>query len=217
MIRSGRQFSDPSKTTEDKESPTVARKCFATVNVKDAEKGTVELIFSRFNVKDLDNDWTLPGAFESGASVLMSAYGHTSWRGQLPIGKGVIRVEPEYAAFDGRFFLNTVGGRETFETMKETSELQQFSYAYDILETGEVTEDLRQRGVWQVLKKLKVHEVSPVLLGAGIDTQLLSVKGRKAEPTAEELAAAAALETGARQEFARFQKTRARLVAIGRW
>lgn len=189
---------------------TAARKSL-TVQVKDAEKGIVECVFAVLNVKDHDNDVTLPGAFEDGAAVRISAYGHSSWMGELPVGRGVIRIEGDKAILDGQFFLSTTHGRDTFQTVKEMGDLQEWSYGYEVLETGEVTEELRQRGVYRVLKKLKVHEVSPVLIGAGIGTETLSVKVAAAIPPAAPVPAATDREAAVR-ELGRFEKTRARLL-----
>lgn len=180
-------------------------------SVKDAEKGTVEAVFSTFNVKDHDDDVTLPEAFEDGAKVAISAYGHRSWMGMPPVGKGVIRVEKDRAILEGQFNLKTEAGRETFETVKDMGELQEWSYGFDVLEAGTPSEEQRQKGVRRILKKLKVYEVSPVLRGAGIDTETLSVKSEKTEPTPEETKAAADAALKARKEFARFIKTKARL------
>src|SRR5439155_11358226 len=125
---------------------------------------------------DKDADWTPPGAFEDGAEVLISAYGHSSWGGQLPVGKGVIKTTAKDARLVGRFFLETQGGRDTFATIRGLGGLGQYSYGFDILEKGELTDELVQRGVRRVLKRLKVHEVSPVLRGAGVDTRTISTK-----------------------------------------
>lgn len=180
-------------------------------SVKDAEKGTVEAVFSTFNVKDHDDDVTLPEAFEDGAKVAISAYGHRSWMGMPPVGKGTIRVEKDRAILEGQFNLKTEAGRETFETVKDMGELQEWSYGFDVLEAGTPSEEQRQKGVRRILKRLKVYEVSPVLRGAGIDTETLSVKAEKTEPTPEERRASEELQIRARKEFARFMKTRARL------
>jgi hypothetical protein len=218
--------------------------------VKDAGKGLVEAVFSTFNVKDFDDDLTLPGAFEDGAPVTISAYGHKSWAGVMPVGKGAIRAETGRAVLDGQFFLQTAAGKETFEVVKAMGQDQQWSYGYDVLETGTLSEEMRQKGVSRVLQKLKVYEVSPVLVGAGVGTTTLSMKAAT-DPCAtcdhamsahaknadggagacttdgcsctmfmtapDPMKAMREVSTRARQEFARFQKTRARLVAIGRW
>jgi HK97 family phage prohead protease len=181
--------------------------------VKDAEKGLVSCVFATFNVKDYDGDWTLPDAFENAAAVAISAYGHRSWAGAMPVGKGILRVEKDRAILDGQFFLNTEAGKETFAVVKEMGELQEWSYGFDVLETGELTQDLRQKGVWRVIQKAKVYEVSPVLVGAGVDTQTLTVKAKKDEQETEDRKAADAMATEARQQLARFLKTRARLAS----
>jgi hypothetical protein len=185
--------------------------------VKDADKGIVEAVFARFNVKDYDDDFTLPGAFEEGAPVLISAYGHKTWMGYKPVGRGTIHSDQEKAWLDGQFFMDTIEGLDTFKTIKGTAELQEWSYGYKVLETGEVNEEMRQRGIWRVIKKAAVFEVCPVMLGAGIDTETVDLKSRETTappadapkpPTAEELA----LKADARREFATFCKTRAGLV-----
>lgn len=179
--------------------------------VKDADKGLVEACFATLGVKDYDGDFTLPGAFENGAEVVISAYGHKSWMGALPVGQGTIREEGDKAICSAEFFLDTECGKETFGVIKKLGAKQEWSYGFDVLEQGELTEDLRQKGVYRVLKKLKVYEVSPVLVGAGVGTQTTSVKEKLAQD-----AAAAAIALEARREFARFQKKRATLVSVGR-
>lgn len=169
-----------------------------TIEIKDATKGEIEAVFSTFSVKDKDRDLTLPGAFEDGAEVLISAYGHSTWSGELPVGKGVIKTTEKDARLIGKFFLENQAGREHFNVMKELGTKQQWSYGFDVLETGEVTPELEQMGVDRVLKKLKVHEVSPVLLGAGVDTRTVGVKSESeaaAAKAAEDAAAAAKAAT----------------------
>ena len=161
----------------------------------DSATGEVVAVFSRFNVVDRDRDVTLPGAFEDGAPVRVSAYNHGSSAGQqLPVGKGVLSQDSDVAMATMQFFMGTVSGRETFEVVKAMSEapnLQEWSYNYDILDASS--------GVWpssdgsatqnvQLLKKLHVHEVSPVLVGAGVDTQTVSVKSVSEMSDAELLA-----------------------------
>jgi hypothetical protein len=155
---------------------TAAVKTFGPFAIKSEPRGEVEAVFSTFNVVDKDGDWTLPGAFTDGAEVLISAYGHSSWGGQLPVGKGVIKTTATDARLVGKFFLETQGGRDTFATIRALGGLAQYSYGFDILEKGELTDELRQRGVRRVLPKLKVHEVSPVLLAAGVGTRTVATK-----------------------------------------
>lgn len=161
------------------------------VEVKDADKGEVTAVFSTFNVIDLDGDVTLPGAFEDGTPVRISAFGHASWGSALPVGKGVIRATDTEAVLEGRFFLNTSHGRDTFEVVKEMGEMQEWSYSVE--PTKHSFGEFDGRRV-QFLEKLKgPHEVSPVLAGAGINTRTLAVKGEGAKFSDEALAVLAAV------------------------
>lgn len=166
--------------------PETERKSHVSVEIKDAEKGIVRAVFAKLGVKDLDDDFTPDGAFGK-QSVKVSAYGHESWMGALPVGKGTISEEKGEAVADLQFFMTTNHGREHFEVVKEMGDLQEWSYGFDVVETGEVTEALREKGVRRVLKKLKVHEVSPVLRGAGVDTRTLAVKEAPAEKGKENM------------------------------
>ena len=144
------------------------------VEVKDADQGIVEAVFSRFDVVDLDGDVTRKDAFTDGAPVRISAYNHASWSGALPVGKGVLRVRDDVAVMQGEFFLQTTQGRDTFEVIKQMGDLQQWSYGFDVTKHSFGEFD-GQKDV-RFLEGLQVHEVSPVLLGAGIDTMTLAVK-----------------------------------------
>lgn len=159
-------------------------KSFEGLKVKDEDAGTVAAVFSTFNVIDSDGDVTLPGAFEDGAKVRISAYNHASWGQALPVGKGVITSDEKQAVMDGEFFLDTVAGKDTFTVVKLMEDLQEWSYGYDILERVEPDGlDEEFQGATQGLKKLKVHEVSPVILGAGVDTRTLEAKGKSMKLT----------------------------------
>jgi len=148
-------------------------KTLSRLEIKNAAKGEITAVFATLNVIDKDGDVTLPGAFEDGAPVVISSYGHGSWSGSLPVGKGTIRVDGDEAILDGQFFMKTKAGAETFEVVKEVGEQQEWSYGYDATEFsfGEF-EDRQVR----FLKKLAVYEVSPVMRGAGVNTRVLAAK-----------------------------------------
>jgi HK97 family phage prohead protease len=148
-------------------------KSLGQVEIKDAAKGEVSAVFSTFGKIDKDGDLTLPTAFEDGAPVRISAYQHKSWEGALPVGKGVVRVTDTEAILEGRFFLQTAAGRDTFEVVKEMGSLQEWSYGFDI---EDFSYEERGEDRVRILEKSKIHEVSPVLLGAGIGTRTLAVK-----------------------------------------
>lgn len=141
--------------------------------VKAGEQGLVSAVIATFNVVDSDGDWTVPGAFPVGAEVPISAYQHTSWSGALPVGKGVIRADQTRAWVEAAFFMNTAAGRDTFEVVKELGPLGQWSYGYDVVDSDQEQRDGR---IVRVLRSLVVHEVSPVLVGAGVGTATLDAK-----------------------------------------
>lgn len=151
----------------------MAQKSLSHVEIKNADRGEVSAVFSTFNVVDSDGDVTLPGAFSDGEEVLISSYGHTSWQGALPVGKGRIRSTKSEAILDGQFFMDTGHGRDTFAVVKALGGSQQWSYGFDTLDSEPGKFDGRDV---KMLKRLKVHEVSPVLIGAGVNTRTLAVK-----------------------------------------
>ena len=146
------------------------------VKIDDESEGKVSAVFATFGVKDSDGDVTIPGAFVENAPVRISAFNHQSWEKALPVGKGIIRTTDQEAILEGQFFLQTTAGRETFEVVKELGSLGEWSYGFDILESEPGTHDGEPV---QFLKALDVHEVSPVILGAGVNTRTLVAKRKQ--------------------------------------
>jgi len=144
----------------------------APVELKaDGDEGTFRSVFARFNVVDYDGDLTEPGAFREGAEVIVEGWNHDYG---LPVGKGVIHANDEEAWLDGRFFLETTGGREHHAVLKGLGGIEEWSYTFSIdhAESGEIDgEHVR------VLKGLDVWGVAPVTRGAGIGTRTLALKG----------------------------------------
>lgn len=144
------------------------------MTTKSADAGRVTAVFSTFGVIDSDGDVLLPGAFTDGAPVVISAYGHQSHYGALPIGKGTIRTTSTEAILEGRFFLDTAAGRDTFQVVKELAELGEWSYSLHDVKShrGELNGQ-----VANFIESVRVKEVSPVLLGASVGTRTLAAKG----------------------------------------
>ncbi len=151
------------------------KKLYQCKGIKVDDQGKVSLVFGTMNVIDHDGDVTLPGAIGEPQKVRMSAYNHSSWGNALPVGKGIVYEKGDDMLYEGQFFLNTVIGKETYETVKAMEDLQEYSYGFDIKEAsyGQFGPDNRDV---RFLKGLKIFEVSPVLLGAGIDTRTLAIK-----------------------------------------
>lgn len=175
------------------------QKTLTGVTVKDAEKGAVEAVFSTFNVVDSDGDITLPGAIKDGMEVVISAYGHQSHGGALPVGKGVIATTKNEAILKGQFFMNTAGGRDTFEVVKELGPLGEWSYSLHNVKSrqGEL-DDGRTVNYLEEIGLIK--EVSPVLLGAGVNTRTLVAKGLKFSEEGDAVLAAVDAYLGRAQE-----------------
>lgn len=146
------------------------------LQLKQEKPGDFRAVFSTLNVIDRDGDVTLPGAFEKGAAVNISAWGH-NW-GDLPSGDGAIQESGNEAIIEGSFYLGTPQGDATYETLKQRFErnvvTQEWSYGFEVLDAS--FGQFEGRDV-RFLRKLNVFEVSPVMLGAGVNTRTLGMKG----------------------------------------
>lgn len=152
------------------------RKAMKSVDLKDGNSGDVEAVFATLDVIDHDGDVLRKSAFTDGAPVVISAYGHRSHFGDLPLGKGRIVMTDTEAKMVGRFFLDTTHGRDAFTTIKNLSDddqLQEWSFSLRDVESH--TEQVGGRDA-NVITRVSVKEVSPVLEGAGIDTRTLVAK-----------------------------------------
>jgi len=138
------------------------------------ETGAFRAEFATLNVIDHDRDVTEPGAFRDGQETLIEAWNHDY--SQLPVGKGVVREDGDKAIIEGRFFLDTLGGLEHYKTVKALGELQEWSYTFDIEDSGHGEFDGEDV---LFLRKLDVWGVAPVQRGAGIDTRTTDIKAAK--------------------------------------
>jgi hypothetical protein len=151
----------------------------AALGLKADDRGAFKARFASIGPPpDHDGDITEPGAFQEGQKVPVGAFNH---EGGLPVGAGVIQSDDREAIIDGRFYLNTDRGLETYETLKSMSEdlTVEWSYVFDILKS--------EPGTWQgnqvrYLQKLDVWSIDPVLRGAGLNTDLLAIKARSQGP-----------------------------------
>jgi len=147
----------------------------------DEKTGAFHALFSTFNVRDHQGDMTLPGCFGE-QRVIISAYGHGSWNSgsnALPVGKGRIFEDAVGGIVEGQFFLDTLAGLETYKTVKNVGDLQEWSYSLPETESEVTTIDGE---TVRLLRKIKVNEVSPVLMGASIGTRLLDIKSDDGKP-----------------------------------
>ena len=136
----------------------------------DGEPGEFSAVFATLNVIDKDGDVTLPGAFGE-QKVLVEPWNHNYQ--SPPVGKGTIHEVDAQAVVDGRFFLDTANGKEHHAVVKETGDMQEWSYTFRVVE-GE--SGMFEGEQVYFLKKLDVIGVSPVTRGAGIGTRTTAVK-----------------------------------------
>lgn len=155
---------------------TTKRKAVQSFRLKDAATGEIEVVFATLNVVDLDGDVLTKEAFTDGAPVIISAYGHRSHIGDLPIGKGKLVITDDEAKAEAHLFLDTTHGRDAFLTIKALEDLQEWSFA---LRDVEAHSEKRGTQSVNVITKVSVPEVSPVLEGAGINTRTLVAKAWK--------------------------------------
>jgi hypothetical protein len=179
------------------------KKSLARFEVKDETKGEVEAVFATLNVKDHDDDVTKPGAFENGAEVVISAYNHKSWDGALPVGKGTIHEVGNEVILKGHFFMKTTAGRETFEVVKELGPKGEWSYGFNVKDSEHG--EFEGKSV-RFLKRMEVHEVSPVLRGAGLGTRTTQAKSLRDEVAEAVDAVTAAIESAERVVALRAEK-----------
>ena len=148
------------------------------VNVKNAELGEVEAVFATLNVKDHDGDVIEPGAITDGASVVISPYGHKVWSDHPPVGVGTIHEVGNELVMKGRYFLDTDAGRNDFHTVKGLAEAGKGEWSFGLVNI-KATKDTKNGISANFIQSVDVPEVSPVFIGAGIDTRTLVAKGRK--------------------------------------
>jgi len=138
-----------------------------------SEKGHGVAVVATLNVVDKDNDVTLPGAFGEQVVPMVPAHDWSS----APIGKATIHEEGQEVLANFQMNLDTSLGRDWYSALKfdlaNPPVKQQFSYGFSVLEFDQG--QFEGRSV-RFLKKLQVHEISPVLLGAGENTRTLALK-----------------------------------------
>lgn len=140
--------------------------------------GTGLARIAQLSAVDSDGDTYAKGAFswkpkgEQWAPMLPA---HD--RRAMPLGKVRVYEDGDFAFAELALNLQTQAGRDWHETLKfdlaTGNPVQQWSYGYEIVDGDyQVRGDARV----QVIKRVDVHEVSPVVRGAGVGTATLSIK-----------------------------------------
>ena len=149
-----------------------------TVEKMDAA-GTGLARIAQLSEIDKDGDTYAPGAFawgEGGGQWCQILPAHN--KQAMPLGKAWVYEKDGWALADFTLNLETQAGSEWHKTLKfdldKGKPVQEWSYGFDTLDA-----DFEQRDGdrVRVLKRLDVHEISPVLVGAGVGTGTLAIKG----------------------------------------
>ena len=101
----------------------------------------------------------------------------------MPIGKGILGSSETEAFIDFELFLAAPQGRAHYETLKGLGAIAQWSYGFSVLEASTNPEELAAFGpkALRILKRLDVHEASPVMLAAGEGTRTERLKSLDAK------------------------------------
>jgi HK97 family phage prohead protease len=141
--------------------------------IKEVTDAEVVAVFATTGVIDHDGDVTLPGAFGEQHAAFLFAHNARD----LVLGKAQIHEEGNEAVARIKINREIERAREVHSMLKFDMEhgepLQEFSYGFDPVSYSHGEHEGRKV---RFLEKLKVHEVSPVLLGAGLGTHTRSVK-----------------------------------------
>ena len=144
-------------------------------------EGTFEAVFATLDAIDHDGDTYDPGAIGN-QDVIISQWNHGSWNGgagALPIGVGKVFERDNKAIVSGEFNLADSDGRKTYETLKYlNSKGRNVEWSFALPDTDSRWETRDGQDV-RVFTRIAIPEVSPVLLGAGVGTELLSIKNRE--------------------------------------
>lgn len=140
------------------------------------DDGTGLAQIATLSAVDHDGDTYAKGAF--GDQQVLILAGHV-WGSSPPLGKGRVFEQGDHAFAEFKLNLDTTAGAEWHKAIKFDMEngdpLTEWSYGFRVVES---TDEVRDGKSVRVLEKLDIFEVSPVVKGAGIDTQTIAIKGR---------------------------------------
>lgn len=157
------------------------RKAYTLTNLKlDSQgEGTFEAAFANLRAIDHEGDGFDPGAIGN-QKVKLSVWNHGSWGNgaeALPIGVGETSERDGWAVISGKFDLGRQSGREHYQAIKYfNAEGHSVEWSFALPDADWRMEE-RDGQMIRIFTRIKIPEVSPVLLGAGVDTHLLSIKG----------------------------------------
>ena len=146
------------------------------------EPGQFKAVVSVFGNVDSAGDMVMPGAFaktlaeweESGATIPV-LWSHRMDDPEFIVGQ-VVKADETEVGLEILGQLDTGDGtpkaKAAYNALK-SGRSRQFSFAYDVIDGGPVEKDGQS---YNELRELKLYEVSPTLIGANDQTELLAIK-----------------------------------------
>jgi prohead serine protease len=140
------------------------------LDFKDAPDGHAIAAIVHFDAVDLDGDVVLKSAWPTGEALpIQPSHDWTSYA----IGEGKTGVKGDWGTVELDFFTETTAGRDWYLSAKRRGDRQQWSFGYQVLEAEPGVKDGMPV---QFLKKLKLLEASPVMLGAQPASHTMAIK-----------------------------------------
>lgn len=147
--------------------------------------GRFQAYASTFDVVDSYGDMVVKGAFLDS----LAEYGAKGediplyWRHRMDdpfmlIGKTLEAKEDDRGLLVDCTLLDTNNAKQVHALLK-AGLVKQMSFAYDVVEAAWVERKPEDGGSYYELRKLKIHEVSVVPVGANQDTEILAVKSAR--------------------------------------
>jgi HK97 family phage prohead protease len=143
----------------------------------DSTEGRFTGYASVFGNIDSYGDMVIAGAFAESLAEYASA---DYWRHRMDdpfmnLGTASAEEDERGLLVDCQIDLETAAGKQVHKLLK-AKRVRQMSFAYDVLEGAWVDRKPEDGGSYYELRKLRLHEVSVVPIGANQDTEILAVK-----------------------------------------
>ena len=150
--------------------------------IDEGAEGTFTAYASVFGNVDSYGDMVIPGAFAESLEEYRTAGAPVPlyWRHRMDdpfmnLG-GADGAEDDHGLLvTCQLDLETAAGKQTHKLLK-SKRVRQMSFAYDVLEGAWVEREAAAGGSYYELRKLRLHEVSIVPIGANQETEILTVK-----------------------------------------
>ncbi|ALE05515.1 hypothetical protein AL755_08530 [Arthrobacter sp. ERGS1:01] len=150
--------------------------------VDDGAEGSFTAYASVFGNVDSYGDMVIKGAFAESLAEYAAAEAPVPlyWRHRMDdpfmnLGAAAGSEDDHGLLVKCQLDLDTEAGKHTHKLLKE-KRVRQMSFAYDVLEGAWVDRKPEDGGSYYELRKLRLHEVSIVPVGANQDTEILAVK-----------------------------------------